>query len=102
MNEQSKSAELEKTDKAQNKRALPWIEILILLCVCAAALSFLYVVTGRLWFQYDLEWTEGGILLAALRLVDGLPLYTVPSIDYVPFPYPPLYFSMVAFWRITT
>lgn len=48
-------------------------------------------VAGRLGHPYDLEWMEGGMLLHALRVMEGKPLYVVPSGDFIPFIYPPLY-----------
>jgi len=74
------------------------IETAVAACSIAAILAFLYVVTGRLFFQYDLEWTEGGLLLAAERLASGQSLYVRPTLDYVPFAYPPVFLSIVAFW----
>lgn len=48
-------------------------------------------VAGRLAHPYDLEWMEGGMLLHALRVMEGEPLYVMPSSDFIPFIYPPLY-----------
>ena len=48
-------------------------------------------VAGRLSHPYDLEWMEGGMLLHALRVMEGKPLYVMPSGDFIPFIYPPLY-----------
>jgi len=97
-NQEEKSGDGKRTENPGRRRR-PVIEIVVIAFCVIAILSFLYVVTGRLLFQYDLEWTEGAILVSALRLVDGLSLYTPPGMDYVPFPYPPGYFSMVAFWN---
>jgi len=55
-----------------------------------------YTVAGRLWFPYDLEWMEGGVLVHAWRVVQGQSLYVYPSSDFVPFIYPPLYHWLVA------
>lgn len=63
-----------------------------------AVLSMLFVVAyvaialGRLGFPYELEWIEGGSLTMAQRAALGRPLYVAPSLAYVPFNYPPLYF----------
>ena len=51
---------------------------------------------GRLFFPFDLEWMEGGMLAHAWRLQRGLPLYGPPSPDFVPFVYPPGYSAIVA------
>ena len=46
---------------------------------------------GRVGFPFDLEWMEGGMLLHALRVRDGLPLYVAPSPEFIPYIYPPGY-----------
>lgn len=54
----------------------------------------LYVMASRIFYPYELEWIEGGILQSALRIADGLPLYAASSVDYVPSLYAPLYFYL--------
>lgn len=49
------------------------------------------VTAARLTYEYDLEWMEGATLITGLRAHQGLPFYTRPSPDYIPFIYPPLY-----------
>lgn len=49
------------------------------------------VTWARLNFGYDLEWMEGATLLSGLRASQGLPFYTEPTVDYIPFIYPPVY-----------
>ena len=46
---------------------------------------------GRLWHPFDLEWMEGGMLGHAWRLAHGLPIFTAPSPDWLPYVYPPGY-----------
>lgn len=60
----------------------------------AAYLFFqcIYVISSRIFYPYEMEWIEGGILQGVLRIVDGQPLYDAPSADYVPSLYAPLYF----------
>ena len=53
-------------------------------------------VWGRVGYGYDLEWMEGGVLVQALRITGGDPIYQAPSIDYIPFLYPPGYSAVVA------
>jgi len=43
-------------------------------------------------YPFELEWMEGGTLIHLLRLQAGLPLYVAPSLEYVPFIYPPFYY----------
>lgn len=48
-------------------------------------------MAARVGAPFDLEWMEGGTLITGLRASQGLPFYTEPGLDYVPFIYPPLY-----------
>ncbi len=50
----------------------------------------------RLAYPYDLEWMEGAMLLHALRLRQGLPLYAPPSLAFSSFAYVPLQPAIVA------
>jgi len=50
----------------------------------------------RIGFPLELEWMEGGSLHQALRLQQGLPIYPVPSAEFVPFLYTPLYPAVLA------
>lgn len=55
----------------------------------------------QVWLQrwqhpYDLEWMEGGMLTHAYRIMNGQALYTEPSIEFIPFIYPPGYPALLA------
>ncbi len=52
---------------------------------------FFQTVSARLSYGFDLEWMEGGMLVHAWRLREGLGLYVEPSADFIPYIYPPLY-----------
>lgn len=68
--------------------------VLDLVIVALAALQVwevAEVTRARLAYGYDLEWMEGATLVTGLRARDGLPFYTEPGPDYIPFIYPPLY-----------
>ncbi len=52
---------------------------------------FARTVGPRLTYPFDLEWMEGGMLVHALRVRQGLPLYVEPGPEFIPFIYPPLY-----------
>jgi hypothetical protein len=54
-------------------------------------LVYVGVAVARMSYPYELEWIEGGLLQAMSRVLDGRPLYVKPSLEYVPFNYPPLY-----------
>jgi Dolichyl-phosphate-mannose-protein mannosyltransferase len=70
----------------------------ILLLAGAALYPVIYVCLAsyRLRYPFELEWMEGGGLEQVRRIVEGKPVYTSPSLAYVPFIYPPLYYSTAA------
>lgn len=76
------------------------VEKFLKFAVFAFAISFfviyLWVVVSRIKYPYELEWIEGGILEQVQRLVKGQGIYIAPSIDFVPFLYPPGYFYLAA------
>lgn len=53
---------------------------------------FLFTSLSRLFYPFELEWMEGGLLQQVQEIAGGRPLYDVPSLTYVPFIYTPLYF----------
>ncbi len=72
-----------------------WGRLLLDLPPIALAVSVLVLlwqtVGPRRAYPFDLEWMEGGMLVHVWRLREGLPLYTPPSADWIPYIYPPLY-----------
>lgn len=67
-------------------------EALVVAAGGAAALLYAAVALLRMHYAFELEWIEGGSLTMAHRVLEGRPLYTAPSLAYVPFNYPPLYY----------
>lgn len=57
---------------------------------------YLWVAYFRLQYPFDLEWIEGGMVDQVQRIVNGEGIYIAPSINFVPFIYPPLYFYLSA------
>jgi hypothetical protein len=57
---------------------------------------FVHAAARRIWYPYDLEWVESGVMTSVARIAYGGPLYAKPTLDYVPFLYPPLYFYVCA------
>ncbi|MEO5929593.1 MAG: glycosyltransferase family 39 protein [Candidatus Kapaibacterium sp.] len=57
---------------------------------------YLFVVFRRIGFPFELEWMEGGAVDHVLRILHGLPLYAKPSLTFVPYIYPPLYYYLSA------
>jgi hypothetical protein len=58
----------------------------------AFLLAYLGVVAARMAYPFELEWMEGGMLAHVQRLLDGKPIYAPPSMEFVSFLYPPLYY----------
>lgn len=49
-------------------------------------------VAGRVAYPYELEWMEGATVVHLARLLAGDGIYVPPTLDFVPFAYPPLYY----------
>jgi 4-amino-4-deoxy-L-arabinose transferase-like glycosyltransferase len=59
-------------------------------------LAFLVLALLRLPYPFELEWIEGGSLSMVRRFLESRPVYVAPSLQYVPFNYPPLYFWLAS------
>ena len=79
---------------------MPHISKLVRLVAVLAALGWvgltIFLFARRLFFPYDLEWMEGGMLCHSLRLLAGEPIYAPPSVDFIPYLYTPLYPLVIA------
>jgi hypothetical protein len=64
----------------------------VILAALAAIVTYAAVAIARMGYPFELEWIEGGSLTMVQRVVEGKPLYAAPSLEYVPFNYPPLYY----------
>jgi len=73
-----------------------WLRRLLLLGPLWYVLAASYVVVERFSYRFELEWMEGGSLIQVLRLLDGKSLYVPPSLSYIPYIYPPLYYYLAA------
>src|SRR5450631_2699617 len=58
-------------------------------------ITFVVCVAARAIFPFDLAWMESGMEAMVARLRGGESMYIEPSLTYVPFLYPPLYFVVV-------
>ena len=65
-------------------------------CACAYVVLYVFVAILRIRYPFDLEWIEGGMVEHVRRILAGQPLYVVPSLDFVAFIYPPLYYYVGA------
>lgn len=62
--------------------------------VLVAIAAYLVVALLRLPYPFELEWIESASVEAVRRLRAGAWIYTEPTLDYAPLPYPPLYFAL--------
>jgi 4-amino-4-deoxy-L-arabinose transferase-like glycosyltransferase len=77
-------------------RFVRWLELLSMAAALGYAVLYLAVSLQRIVYPFELEWMEGGSLEHLMRVLSGEPLYVTPSIDFVPFPYPPFYYYLAA------
>lgn len=77
-------------------RVLQALRISAFALVLAHIVIVAAVIVLRIGYLYELEWMEGGMLDHVGRLLEGKSLYVAPSLDFVPFLYPPLYYSISA------
>jgi 4-amino-4-deoxy-L-arabinose transferase-like glycosyltransferase len=71
------------------KVALVMMASLYIVVYCA-------VVFFRIQYPFELEWMEGGSVDHVRRILSGQDLYVSPSLQFVPFIYPPLYYFVSA------
>jgi hypothetical protein len=76
--------------------AQTWLRRILLLGPAWYILALAFVIASRFNYRFELEWMEGGSLIEVLRLLDGKPLYVAPSLSYIPYIYPPLYYYLAA------
>lgn len=55
------------------------------------SLMFLFAALPRLFYQYDLDLAEDGILMQAWQFAQGLPVFVPPNADFVPLQNTPFY-----------
>lgn len=62
----------------------------VVLVAVSSALAYLIVALQRVAYPYDLDFVEDGMLMQALRVARGQPLYVPPGADFAPHVYMPL------------
>lgn len=73
-----------------------WLAWLPATAAAAAVAAYVGVALLRLSYPFELEWMEGAMVEHVRRVLDGEPLYVEPSLEFVPFIYPPLYYYVSA------
>jgi len=81
-----------------NKIIQNTIKYLDIFIVFGYVVTILILSISRISYPYSLEGMEGAHLIEVHRILNNQPIYTLPSLDYVPLIYPPLYFYLSAFF----
>src|SRR6185295_9486540 len=79
-----------------SERVLGLARALSLLLAAAFLACYLAIALARIGYPYELEWMEGGMVEHVRRLVEGRAIYAEPSLEFVSFLYPPLYYAVCA------
>lgn len=74
-----------------SRRVHAVLSLLVGACSCAAIVSFTVIAIARLRYPYELDWLESGLVEHVRRAGAGHSLYVAPSVDFIPFPYPPVF-----------
>jgi hypothetical protein len=72
------------------------LRVLVIAGAVASVGVYAYAALRRMWFPYDLEWIEGGVLQHVERVEDGQALYTAPAVEFTALLYAPLYYYVSA------
>ncbi|HLI57266.1 MAG TPA: glycosyltransferase family 39 protein, partial [Actinomycetota bacterium] len=70
--------------------------VLAVIAAVGAIALYLVLAIKRVGYPYAIEWLEGGAVEEVGRVLHGRQIYTAPSINYVAYPYTPLYFWVSA------
>jgi hypothetical protein len=86
------------TDSQQKalETAEVWLRRVLALVATGFILLFLYTASRRISYPFSFDQVEGGMVTSVWRIAHGLPLYTPPTTQFVPYLYAPLYFYAAA------
>jgi hypothetical protein len=84
------------TDERRRWTSLRLLEVLALGLGAWYVLVYITLALVRLRYPFELEWMEGAIVDQVNHVRAGHRLYVAPSIHFIPFQYPPLYFYLGA------
>jgi hypothetical protein len=86
-----------RADRDRARRLLDRSSGFVLGCIALVPIgNYLWVALQRIGYPFELEWLEGGSVSIVQRASEGHALYVQPSLHYVGWPYPPLYFWVSA------
>lgn len=92
--------EISPVNSGINKLTALFIRYILLFCATAYLVLYIAVVIYRINYPFELEWMEGAMVDHVRRILDGNQLYVAPSLDFVPYLYPPLYFYVSALMSV--
>ncbi len=81
---------------AAGRRVVVAARTAVVVAALVPVAMYLYVALHQLGYPYELEWMEGGAAEIVSRVLHGQAIYVQPSLHYVPYAYPPLYFWVSA------
>ena len=73
-----------------------WLRVLVVAAAIFMMLLFVVTALERLRYPYELEELEGSVFLSALRVFRSQALYVRPSLEFIPYMYPPGYYYVCA------
>jgi hypothetical protein len=83
-------------NRSRAVQAAIWLQWTVAGVSVFVMLLFVATALRRLRYPYELEQLEGYVFLTALRAFHGQPIYPHPSISFIPYMYPPLYYYACA------
>ncbi len=69
---------------------------LLIAASASYVLVYLMIALARINYPFELEWVEGGMVDHVRRVIAGAPIYAKPTLEFVSFLYPPLYYMVAA------
>jgi hypothetical protein len=78
------------------ERAATVLEVVAAGAALAYIALYASVAVRRMTFPFDLEWMEGGSVEHVRRVLEGQRIYARPSLKFISFVYPPLFYYVSA------
>lgn len=72
------------------------LRLVVTVAAGAYLVAFVGIAVSRMRYPFELNWLEGAGLDHVRRVLHGLPIYATPTLDFIAFPYTPLYFYTCA------
>jgi len=79
-----------------SRRSVLGLGALVAVALTTPIVVYLWVAAHRVGYPFELDWMEGGSVELAARAAAGHSLYVAPSLSFVGWTYPPLYYWTAA------